>query len=488
MNNLKDNNTEMQNFIAPVKKEKRKLKIFFKFHIYFIFFILLIFSIFSYGVISSNESSWFSNFSVLKHLTKSAEKKLKGEDGDRINILLLGMGGKKHQGSYLTDTIILNSLKPSSKEVFLLSVPRDLHIPMENKGWRKINNINAFAEVNRPDSGGLATSQALSDVLDIPIDYYIRIDFEGFINIIDLLGGVKIDVENTFDDYSYPVRGAEKNENWNSRFEHLHIDKGVQFMNGSFALKYARSRHAAWPEGSDFARAKRQQKIIQATKERLLLKKNLLNPKVIAGVISEFNEHIDTNLKIWEIMKLWDLFKDVSKENIINKVLDDAPDNLLTATRTPEGAYALMPKSGDFTEIQYLVENVFFSAPPGYKEKIIKEGASLEIKNGTWLNGLASRVSIDMKRLGFEITQVGNCSKQNFVNSVIYDLTYGIKKESLNILQERTRASVFIDLPDWLMADIEKDIKNNKNTSKPDFILILGRSADSTASGVINKE
>jgi len=474
-----------------IKKPKRKKVV--KVTVYLVIFLITCLTVFSSQVIVSNQSStsWFARLPVIKqikHLVESADRQLKGEDQDRINILLLGMGGKNHEGGYLTDTIMLISLEPSTKKIALISIPRDLAIPLEDMGWRKINNINAFAELENANSGGLAVSQAVSDILNIPVDYYVRVDFVGFINIVDELGGVDVYVENTLDDYSFPVMGQEKAEPYEARFEHLHIDQGWQKMDGELALKYARSRHAVGVEGSDFARAKRQQKIIEAVKNKLLSLRIIFKPKMITNIIGECQEHISTNLKIWEMVKLWDIFKDIKKENIINRVLDNSPNGLLVDTIADEGAYILIPRSGDFAEIQYLVNNIFSDAPREIKTIVTGERATVEVRNGTWINGLASKKALDLEKYGFIVIRIGNSSRQNFQKSVIYDLTYGEKTESLTILKDRTEANVSFGLPQWLIDEIASELTDEKNPIQPDFILILGQDADDTDSGTINPE
>src|SRR6056297_1787250 len=242
------------------KPPKSKFKIICKFSAYLaVFFIIGSFLFLNnffviFGGESEGNSFWdkVPVIGQIKHLAESSDKKLGGGKNDRINVLLLGMGGKKHEGGYLTDTIILAGLKPSTQEVALLSIPRDLNVPVEGRGKLKINSINAYAELEEKGSGGEATRQALSNLLDIPIHYYARVDFQGFINIINELGGIRVYVEETLDDYKYPIMGREKAENYNSRFEHLHIEKGWQKMDGELALKYARSRHAGGSQGSDF--------------------------------------------------------------------------------------------------------------------------------------------------------------------------------------------------------------------------------------------
>jgi len=304
-----------ENTISSNRKRKKIIT--------YIVALVIIAIIFSGRIIMSSQSTadWLpgSNFfNKLRHLVPSADRQLQGEENDRINILLLGMGGEGHDGAYLTDTIILASLKPSTKQVALISIPRDLSAPINSSGWRKINSINAYAEMAEKGSGGEATVEALAELLQIPIHYYVRVDFNGFVEVIDELGGIEVNVENTLDDYTYPIKGEEDNPNYYARFEHLHIDQGSQKMSGELALKYVRSRHALGLEGSDFARAKRQQIVLEAVKEKLLSRQTLLNPVTIGKLVSEFNKNVTTNLNVWEMLRLWDLFKDINREQIIN--------------------------------------------------------------------------------------------------------------------------------------------------------------------------
>lgn len=481
---------EEENDSTPKKGRLRKIT---KFAAYLGIFFIVATGIFSTNVLISGQDkdSLLYNIPIvgnLKHIAESSDKKLKGEERGRINILLLGMGGKGHNGGKLTDTIILASIKPKENEAAMISIPRDLTLPVTGHGWQKINSVNAYAEYNGED-GGLALSQAVSDTLDIPVDYYVKADFQGFVDVINELDKVEVEVEHTLDDYKYPIRGRETAENYDSRYEHLHIEEGKQKMDGELALKYVRSRHAKGIQGSDFSRARRQQKVLQGAKRKFEETNMLLKPKLISDVLGELGDHVQTNLKPWEMVKLWKKGKDIKPQNIKKEVLDNGPAGLLASQITEEGAYILTPRSGDFSEVKYLVQNIFSSKEEKEEkeeEKIKVEDVEVSVRNGTWINGLAARTAMKLEDKGFDVVRVGNSSKKDFETSVIYDLAFGEKTESLKLLKKETGANISFDLPQWLKKDINEDVTKEKDPAQPDFILILGRSADETRSGQPN--
>ncbi len=465
----KQTDYEYENILINNKKRKRLVT--------YAIAIITIALIFSGKILMSSQSAttWFSEnilFRGLKHLVPSVTKQINGEETDRVNILLLGIGGEGHDGAYLTDTIILASFKPSTKQVSLISIPRDLVSPVSN--WRKINSVSALAEQQLPGSGSEATARAIAELLQIPIHYYVRADFQGFINIIDQLGGVTINVENQLDDYSYPILGREDNPNYYSRYEHLHIEKGEQTMDGSLALKYARSRHALNSEGSDFARARRQQLVLEAVKNKLLSTKTLLNPIMVSKLIGEFNKNVATSLNAWEMLRLWDLFKDIDRSQIINKVLSDAPDGLLISGRGEDGAYILTPRSGNFAAIRNLVKNIF--EVNGVIDKpdeieIIQDHSSIVILNGTWVSGLAGKVAVDLEQAKFQINKIGNAPTSNYSQTTIYSLSTSTSPLSLKILTSTTQGLFSNELPEWARIYYS-------SSSEPAFLLILGSDAN----------
>jgi len=182
---------------------------------------------------------------------------LKTNDG-HINILLLGIGGKNHQGPNLTDTVIFTSLSTKGDKVTLVSIPRDLWVPDLDA---KINTAYSTGESKRPGGGLVLSKAVVKKIVNQPIDYVLRIDFDGFIKAVDLVGGLEINVERTFDDFEYPIDGKEEDpcehtdeelkelatsssqlEAFPCRYTHVRFDKGEQKMDGKTALQFVRRR------------------------------------------------------------------------------------------------------------------------------------------------------------------------------------------------------------------------------------------------------
>ncbi|MFH1598384.1 MAG: LCP family protein [Patescibacteria group bacterium] len=462
------------------KKPKRKLFYVGKFFIYF-FVVLGIFSLaLTFKAISSSsaitEDGAISNFfKQVKSLVSSEDRALTGEAQDRINVLLLGMGGQGHAGAYLTDTIILASIKPSTDEVAFLSIPRDLFVEIPGYGWRKINNANAFGEMDDGQGAQLITT-VIENITGQDVHYYGRLDFQGFTKIVDLLGGLEIEVDRTFYDYMYP--------DWNYGYQNVSFEAGKQTMDGDQSLKFVRSRHGNNGEGSDFARSKRQQKVLLAFKNKILSFSTLLNPKKIIDILNSLEEHTRTDMEAWELIRLAKLAMDVDKDNIVNQVLETGQNGVLYSETTIDGAYILRPKAGldDFSEIQKIAEDIFFLT------FINKESARIEIQNGTNISGLANTTSQYLSDRNFNIVSVGNAEQRDYEKTVIYDLTKGQKKNSLEILKNDLNANVSTLLPaflentgtiNWQDLETENVNSNLTSTEELDFIIVLGENSRS---------
>ncbi|OGH21358.1 MAG: hypothetical protein A2958_00975 [Candidatus Levybacteria bacterium RIFCSPLOWO2_01_FULL_38_13] len=255
-----------------------------------------------------------------------------------VNVLLLGIGGGAHQGPNLTDTIVFASLSSGGDKIELISIPRDLWVP-DITG--KVNTAYSKGEDKRKGGGLVLAKAAVRKVINQPIDYALLIDFDGFVKAVDLVGGLDVDVERSFDDYEYPITGKEDDPCGHSeeelkefatassqlkafpcRYMHIRFSKGFQRMDGKTALMFVRSRHGQGEEGSDFARSKRQEKIIKAFKDKVFSLQSLVNPAKVIGLYDILKESIDTDIKEKEFDDFIRLFNKMKKAKTESIVID----------------------------------------------------------------------------------------------------------------------------------------------------------------------
>ncbi|MBU1075631.1 LCP family protein, partial [Patescibacteria group bacterium] len=176
---------KVENEQALEKKKKPRSKWAFlgKFFIYLSVVLVLVGLTFSYKVILSANSVIASSdipslLGQLKYFVVAPDDLIDGEKEDRVNVLLLGMGGAGHSGGYLADTIMIASVKPSTQEVAFISIPRDLYVPIPGHEWRKINNAYAFGYTEDTKSGGeKLITEVVENITGLTIHYFGRADF-----------------------------------------------------------------------------------------------------------------------------------------------------------------------------------------------------------------------------------------------------------------------------------------------------------------------
>lgn len=404
--------------------------------------------------------------SLLKKISyfvfNQGNEKLAGEKDDRINILLLGMGGIGHDGPFLTDTIMIMSIQPSEKEVALISIPRDLGIKIPGyKGIRKINHANAYGESEKSGWGGAFATEVFEKTFNIDIPYYIRLDFKAFQEIIDEVNGISVNVERTFTDSSYPADNEE--------YQVVHFDRGVQTMKGYRALQFARSRHGNNGEGSDFARAHRQQKILLALKEKLLSFGTLANPVRINKVINALERHMTTNMEFAEIVSLTKLAKEFDTNEIRTLVLDNSTGGFLQNAFTTNGAFILEPTAGNFKTINKAIEHIFdedyvvVQDTTPVQEKPKHTEAHIEVQNATWKAGLAARIKKRLTDKSFMVHAIGNAAEKPIEQSGIYNISGIDAHDTMLALQDELRIPIKKEPPSGTAA-----------TSTTDILIILG--------------
>jgi len=336
-------------------------------NIFLVILILIVLPVLAFGYIVG-----FGNLNILnpvKIASDISKPDLKATDG-RINILILGVD-KRQQGnavtSVLTDTVLVASIGINEKNVTLISLPRDLWVESKIGIKGKINSIyNQYDSKSGKILGPDGTKEAVEGVLGIPIHYNLTINFEVFKKIIDTLGGVEVDIENTFTDNEYPIEGKE-NAPMNERYESITFTKGKEKMNGERALKYVRSRHGQGEEGTDFARSKRQQKVILAIKDKLMQTSTIIDLPKLKDLFDIYQKDVETNISNEDLTKFYALYRKINFDNFKRIVLDDRSDaesgGILYApedTTAYGGVYVLIPRSGDFSQIHAYVKKYLF--------------------------------------------------------------------------------------------------------------------------------
>lgn len=403
-------------------------------------------------------------FASLSHLIASSDRSI-GGSGNNINILLLGMGGIGHDGPYLTDTMLLVSINKAEGKMATLSIPRDLLIATKKFGEQKINAINAYAEIEKPGSGAKFTRDIVQELLQIKIDYYARMDFSAFREIIDAVGGVDINVPVTFSDPLFP------RENDPALTTTVTFQKGLQHMSGNDALVYARSRHGNNGEGSDFARSRRQQQIIVALKDKVLSSETLTSLSKIKNIFDIVKNDVNTNINPLEAVQLASLYKklNIPMDKISVNVLANGPDGPLYSAYY-NNQYVLLPKKSDFSDLQKIAANPFDEAKKIYSGSYgSPAGISILILNGTAINGLANEMAMTLYDFGYTIKETGNAPAKDFEKNVIYNFAPEEKAEALGDLKNFLDANVAQTMPDWLKTMVDK------SAAKPDFVIIVGK-------------
>lgn len=292
------------------------------------------------------------------------------EGGGRINILLLGVGDSGHAGAALSDTMLVVSIEPKTKEIAMLSMPRDLYVPIPGHGSDKINAAHSYGESQKQGSGPVLAKETVTSLLDVPIHNYIRVDFSAFKQGVTALGGVTVNVPTSLSDSEYPCDKDEK------RACGFSIAAGTQVLKGDVALKYVRCRKGNC--GNDFGRAMRQQQILIAMREKATALTTLTNPAKISALIDAVGDNAKTDLSLSDIQNLATLVKDIPSDSVHNSVLDNQVDGLVT-TSNIGGASVVIPKAGvgNFTDIRALAHSLFSD------RHITDESARVVLHNAT---------------------------------------------------------------------------------------------------------
>ncbi|HEY8109067.1 MAG TPA: LCP family protein [Patescibacteria group bacterium] len=378
-------------------------------------------------------SGWFT-FKVASATDKIFTENIGGEavlkqrlkGGDRVNILLIGVGGENHDGGDLADTIQLVSVEPEAKRAVMISLPRDLYVQVPDSPQQvKINEVHSIGEDQDVPGGGPALlKRKVGEILGLDVHYFVRADFDGFRQIVDSMGGVDLNVKEALYDPYYPLGHG---------YQVLDVKPGRQHMNGDLALKYARSRETT----SDFDRSRRQQEVLVATRNKALSVAYLTNPTKISQLIDIVGDHVLTDMTLKEAQRLAEIVRDIQPERVTNQVVDGDKTGLLYDSVGPGGAYILVPTAGNYSEIQEFVKQLLGSSAAR------SEAAKVELRNASGVEGLAAGEREGLKAFGVNVIKVGNAA-EIAQRTVIYDYTDGRKPDTIRLLKERYGAEVVV--------------------------------------------
>ncbi len=286
---------------------------------------------------------------------------IKETDG-RTNIILLGKGGLGHEAPDLTDTIIFVSIPQSGGNIVMLSLPRDIWV-MDLR--TKLNSVYYWGNQKNKGGGLKLVKEATKDFVGQEVHYVMVVDFNLFKQIIDEMGGIVVDVENSFIDERFPISGKENDlcdgdTDFKCRYQTISFNKGLQHMDGETALKFVRSRNAEGDEGTDLARGARQEKVVTAIKNKLLTKEILLNPKKVKAVKNILINNVETDLEIenWPILARYAFD---SRENLVSTTIPQDFLEVPPKQKLYDNLYVFIPKSGNWDYFQEWVRTLIAS-------------------------------------------------------------------------------------------------------------------------------
>jgi len=382
----------------------------------------------------------------LRNVVFSFGKDLAEDQYGHTNILLLGTGGGDHEGADLTDTIILASIDQKTNQATLLSIPRDLYIedlPNKKFSGTRVNNLYHIGknELGDEELGLKMLRDQVKIITNADVHYFVKVDFAGFKEMVDALGGVDMNVPNTIIDTQYPIGESQG-------YETFALQAGIQHLDGETALKYARSRHST----NDFDRSKRQQLVIYAMKEKAEKMGILSDSGKVKSLYDSLSKYMETDFSAREIITLAKIGTQIKQDQIATYTIHDDPAKCGGLLYTPlrelyGGASVLIPAAPKYKDIHRLTDVVLNH--PEFKNSNIK----LQILNGTRGLGVAAETKIIFNRICLNVVRFGNGQSKD-ISKTTYYLKSEVPQSILDALRElipgeisRTPPQKYLDIP-----------------------------------------
>ena len=304
---------------------------------------------------------------------------------DVVHFLLIGLDSRHNLGGQNTDVIIVAVVDRDTKQVSLLSIPRDLWVYIPTQGWNRINMAHKLGHrTGYPGGGPGLLSDTITANFGIPIDHWARVDFEGFARVVDELGGVDMVVACPVN-LTYVRPDSEEEEQI--------VEPGLYHLDGKTALRYVRTRR----DGSDFDRARRQQQFLKAVWQQMK-KPGLLTR--IPGLWSALSDSFDTDVNLGDALSLAPLALDIKPQRIRSRYI--GPNHVIDWTNA-DGWQVLLPR---YDKIQELVATLY-SPPASSGDSVANEEARVAIYNGTWHPQLALVAADQVRWGGVDVVETG---------------------------------------------------------------------------------
>ncbi|MCC6458200.1 MAG: LCP family protein [Caldilineaceae bacterium] len=336
-----------------------------------------------------------------------------------INVLLLGTDARPGEGDISnTDTMILLHFDPQNQVAGLLSMPRDLWVPIPGFGYEtRINTAYPLGETyNYAGGGAQLAKDTVSSFIGQQVHYYARVNFQGFVDLVDLIGGVDVVVPFTIYDTEYPTQDYG--------VQTFYLEAGPQHLDGETALKYVRTRNV----DDDYGRAGRQQQVIRAVVDKVLRADMLptLLPK-LPQLLMTMRSSVDTDIPMATQLELANYLTGSSLQ-VRQLVLDNRYGE---ETYSEEGAWILRPDRA-----RVLSALATFFAPPtatngGSSGSAVAMGnlewVRIEILNGTGEPGVAAHTRDLLQSQGYQVVSIGDADRSDYGRTLI--INYGIPDE-----------------------------------------------------------
>jgi LCP family protein required for cell wall assembly len=348
----------------------------------------------------------------------------------RISVLLLGTDERANEyDPPRTDTMMVVTLDLSNKTAGMISLPRDLWVPIPGYDiTTKINTAYIIGERREyPGGGSQLSKDTVSSFIGRPVEYYVRINFSGFVSFIDLIGGIDINVPHTIHDELYPTPDYG--------VELFHLDAGLQHLDGETTLKYVRTRHG----DSDYVRAERQQQVIQAVLDKILAADMI--PTLVAKapqLMATMRDSFGTDIPLPVAIDMANYIRQNNLENIERLVLDNRYGE---ESYSEDGAWILLPNR---TEIRKALGEFFDVTDDGLTETrseasiasaitasaadpspqnaaLVNDHAQirLEILNGTDYPGVAARIRDKLTANGWQVVAIGDADRNDYRRTLV---------------------------------------------------------------------